>query len=142
MVEAEPYWEKLRRLRESAELAQHEVPGVSLGTIRALEKPYESQRDGVQTSARYPSPAMLERLARGLGVPPDTFDEYRLAKARVLLDERVAGLDLAVARLDQITAALQLQAAQRSATTATQRAEHHRTLEAMRAADSSPEADG
>lgn len=44
-------------------------------------------------------------LAGALGVPPETFAEYRLAIARDQLDERIVGLDGALANLRELEAA-------------------------------------
>jgi transcriptional regulator with XRE-family HTH domain len=72
-------------------------------------------------STAQPTPQMLEALAGALGVDPSEFGEYRLAKARQLLDEREHGLDDALATLTQLTDALRI-AAVRSATEAERRA--------------------
>lgn len=47
----------------------------------------------------------LESLAGALGVPPETFAEYRLAIARVQLDESEVGLEAALANLRELEAA-------------------------------------
>lgn len=141
MVAPEPYWEKIRRLRTQAGLSQpalYRESGVSIGTIRGLEKPYEDQRGGAPNSARYPSADTLERLAEALGVEADAFAEYRLAKARELLDERQVGLEEATAHLDRITAALRTVVAQRVAKTAEQQEERHRKPRAIRDEDQTP----
>lgn len=102
----EPYWERLRRLRTKAGLSQPQlyrlVEGVGFDTIRAAERPYVDQRDGRRSAARYPSADMLEKLSEALGVHPSEFPEYRLAKARQMLDERAVGLEQALATLEQI----------------------------------------
>jgi transcriptional regulator with XRE-family HTH domain len=46
-----------------------------------------------------PSIEMLEALATALGVPPDTYPEWRLAQARRSLEERQVGLVEALATL-------------------------------------------
>jgi transcriptional regulator with XRE-family HTH domain len=102
----EPYWQRLRRLREERGLSQpqlyRETEDVSLEMVRALErdpaKPTRSQR----SRSRYPSAATLARICAALGVPPEEFPEYRLALARDRLDDRVVGLDDAVAALGRI----------------------------------------
>lgn len=46
-----------------------------------------------------PSVALMELAAERLGITPDAFAEYRLAKAREALDETVVGYEDALARL-------------------------------------------
>ena len=57
-------------------------------------------------SAATPSSGMLQALAAALGVPPETYPEYRLAIARRALDEREVGLEAALATLSAIEDAL------------------------------------
>lgn len=108
----DPYYVLLPKLREKRGLSQprlyRETEGVSLDTIRALEKPpSQAQENGRRSRARYPSPRTLEALAKALDVEPTVFAEYRLARFRDQLDERVAGLDEAMRRLKEIEAALE-----------------------------------
>lgn len=49
-----------------------------------------------------PSMASMEGLARGFGIEPETFAEYRLLMARRKLDPEVVGLEAALAELDRI----------------------------------------
>lgn len=148
MVESgtpEPYWTRLKRLREAAGLSQPELffrSGVSIGTIRGLEQPYQSQKDGRTGSSRYPSLETIERLSQALGVEPDEWPEYRLAHARKLLDDREIGLPQAIANLDRITAALERRAGRRSAMQAEQTAERQRTLRAILGEQESPQVTG
>lgn len=100
-----PYWQRLRRLRRDRGLSQpklyRSVEDLSLDTIRALERdPSSAGDDQRRGRARYPSTETLEKLAAALDVDPATFPEYRLAKARELLDERAVGLDEALATLE------------------------------------------
>ena len=44
----------------------------------------------------------MERLASVLGVSPGHFAEYRLARARALLDPSVVGFERAIANLDRL----------------------------------------
>lgn len=92
----EPYWQRLPRLRHEAGLSQTELfraaEGVGLDTIRALEQPWGRPTDAKRARARYPSADTLERLSPPLKVKPAEFPEYRLAKARELLDERAQGM--------------------------------------------------
>jgi transcriptional regulator with XRE-family HTH domain len=46
------------------------------------------------------TPALMAAVARALDVPPDTFIEYRLARARRLLDETAIGLGAAAENYD------------------------------------------
>jgi transcriptional regulator with XRE-family HTH domain len=109
-VAAEPYYERLPRLRREAGLSQpalfRAADGVSLDTIRALERDPSVRSAAGRGRARYPSAATLAALAKALGVAPDEFPEYRLAQARAQLDERVAGLDRALAALERVQAGL------------------------------------
>jgi transcriptional regulator with XRE-family HTH domain len=110
VVPVEPYFVRLRRLREARELSQPKlyrlVDGVSLDMIRALERDPARPTTSPRSRSRYPSAATLERICRALDVPPEEFPEYRLSKARDRLDDRVAGLDRAVAALEPIEHAL------------------------------------
>jgi transcriptional regulator with XRE-family HTH domain len=105
MDSPEPYWQRIRRLREAAGLSQpalyRRTEDVGFDTLRALERPYHDQRNGVQSRSRYPSAQTLERVAEALGVDPSEFPEYRLARARERLDERQVGMDAALAALDE-----------------------------------------
>lgn len=56
----------------------------------------------VMAGRRAPTPVLMEAIARVLGVDPDVFAEYRLAVARQQLDERVVGLDQALANLERL----------------------------------------
>jgi transcriptional regulator with XRE-family HTH domain len=102
----EPYWQRLRRLRHARDLSQPQlyrlVEGVSLDMIRALERDPEQATRSTRSRSRYPSAATLERIARALDVPPEEFPEYRLAQARDRLDDRLVGLDRALAALGPI----------------------------------------
>jgi transcriptional regulator with XRE-family HTH domain len=101
----EPYWVRIRRLRKAAGLSQpalyHRTEGVGFDTLRALERPYQDQRNGVQSRSRYPSADTLERVAEALEIDPSEFPEYRLARARERLDERHVGMNAALAALDE-----------------------------------------
>ncbi len=106
VVPQEPYWVRLRRLRHARDLSQPQlyrlVDGVSLDMIRALERDPQQVTTSRRSRSRYPSAATLERLCRALGVPAEEFPEYRLAQARDRLDDRLVGLDRAVAALEPI----------------------------------------
>lgn len=127
----QPYWRRIRQLRENAGLSQPQlyrhVEGLSLDMLRSLERdPDRPTPQGQRSRARYPSPETLEKVAAGLGVEPAIFPEYRLAKAREELDERVVGLDQANERLSRIVAALQQTAVERRATEGERRARRPR----------------
>jgi transcriptional regulator with XRE-family HTH domain len=49
-----------------------------------------------------PSVEMLEALATAFGVPPETYPEWRLAQARLALDERHVGLEQALLTLSRL----------------------------------------
>lgn len=118
---AAPYWERLPLLRQAIGLSQpklYRVASLSFDTIRALEQPYEDQRNGTRSRARYPSAETLERIAAALDVEPATFPEYRLARARALLDEREQGLDAALRTLEAFDRSQQQQVEQASASEA------------------------
>lgn len=123
----EPYWELLPRLRAAHGLSQAELfrraVGVGFDTIRALEQdPTKEPVNGRRSRARYPSPATLEALAAALNEEPTVFVEYRLARARGELDERIVGLDQAMENLDRIVTALRQRAVKRGATEVAQQA--------------------
>lgn len=70
---------------------QADEEGTSVAQITAIER-----------GARYPSAKTIAALAAALEIPPETFAEYRLAKAREQLDERVVGLEQAVENLSRL----------------------------------------
>lgn len=111
MVPVEPYFLRLRRLRKARGLSQPKLyritEGVSLDMIRALERdPATALGTSSRSRHRYPSPETLARLAQALDVPPEEFPEYRLARARERLDDRLVGLDQAMATLEPIERSL------------------------------------
>jgi transcriptional regulator with XRE-family HTH domain len=57
-------------------------------------------------STTSPSIEMLEALAAALGVPPETYPEWRLAQARLAFDEREVGLEEALETLSVFETAL------------------------------------
>lgn len=50
---------------------------------------------GIASGREQPSPRSLELLAQALGVEPDVFAEYRLARLRVELDPKRVGFEAA-----------------------------------------------
>lgn len=102
----EPYWQRLRRLRTERGLSQPQLyrltQDVSLEMVRALERDPAKATASPRSRSRYPSAATLARICQALGVPPEEFPEYRLAAARDRLDDRVVGLDRAIASLEGI----------------------------------------
>lgn len=102
-MDSEPYFLRIKRLREEQGLSQDELfrragPGVGHEMVRRVQRD-PAQHGGTSAGARYPSPKVLESIAQGLGVPATEFPEYRLARARAGLDERVVGLEAALANL-------------------------------------------
>jgi hypothetical protein len=59
---------------------------------------YESLRKAV-TQERDPGVKIMEEVARGLGVSPDIFWEYRLAQAQRAFDPREVGMEAAYRNL-------------------------------------------
>jgi transcriptional regulator with XRE-family HTH domain len=104
MSDDEPYNERLRRLRTERGLSRGQLHRltreVGIDMLIALERDPESGR------ARYPSAATLEDVAQALDVPAEDFPEYRLARAREELDERVVGIGRALVTLSALEDAL------------------------------------
>lgn len=80
---------------------RHDVKGTSPDTLKKA-----MQAD----NPRRPPPTLLTAVARVLGVPPESFTEYRLAALRRLLDERPppdgVGLEEAARNLEAMERAL------------------------------------
>jgi transcriptional regulator with XRE-family HTH domain len=97
----EPYRERIERWRREAE-------NVSRGNVaRAVpDSPAEISLRQIAKGRRNASAKMLARIARSLGKLPEEFPEVRLAQARAALDERVVGLDQAIAALAEIERAI------------------------------------
>lgn len=93
----EPVALVVRRLR--AEL------GMSIRALADASGLSRSTIGNVLTSTDPPGIHAMEALARGLGVEPGAFTEYRLAKAREALSEKIVGLDRAAATLEAFEAA-------------------------------------
>jgi len=97
----------MRRLMAEREITFREL---ALATRQAddrdkgLSGPYLSQIAG---GATRPSAYALELIARTLDVSPYDFLEYRLARARRLLDEEQVGLGRATVLLGRLMAALE-----------------------------------
>lgn len=106
VVPAEPYHQRLRRLRRERGLSQPQLyrlaEGVSFDMIRAMERDPARATSSSRPPSRAPSADMLARVSRALGVPPEEFPEYRLAQARRALDPRAVGLDRALAALQRV----------------------------------------
>ncbi len=115
----QPYWERIRSLKARFGLTEDDLvrgsKRLTRSTLQALMRPYKPQKAGASNSSRYPRPERIKYVAEALGVPPEEFPEYRLAKARELLDERHHGLDQALTNLAEITEALDALAAERKA---------------------------
>lgn len=90
----EPYWERFARIKREKGLTWDDLiresrdDRVSLGTFRAFAIPPSDDENGKRSRGRYPSPETIAKVARALGVEPEEFPEYRLARAREKLDER------------------------------------------------------
>jgi transcriptional regulator with XRE-family HTH domain len=106
MVPIEPYWQRIRRLREARGLSRPDLSllagGVSREMLQAIETDPARLTEAQRQRQRYPSPTTLARVAKALDIEPDEFPEYRLALARNRLDDRVVGLDQALATLDAV----------------------------------------
>jgi transcriptional regulator with XRE-family HTH domain len=85
-----------RRLAEETEKSATPSEGLSFAYLAKLER-----------GAVDPTPAAMELLADVLCEGrAEYFAEYRLHQARTLLDERDAGLEEALERLDRVRAAI------------------------------------
>lgn len=100
----EPYWERFKRLKAEKRLSWSDLvrasEKASLSTLRAFALAPAKTADGKRSRDRYPSADTIADVARALNVPPEEFPEYRLAKAREALDERIAGLEEALENLE------------------------------------------
>lgn len=100
----EPYWERFKRLKAEKGLSWSDLvrasEKASLSTLRAFAIEPAKSADGKRSRDRYPSADTIADVARALDVLPEEFPEYRLAKAREALDERIAGLEEALENLD------------------------------------------
>lgn len=108
MVALPPLGRRLQDVRRAAGLSQQELAvraDVSIAAITTVEQ-----------GRRYPSPDMIGRLVEAIGTD-DAYllAEYRLSRARELLDEREVGLDQALSCLDAFDAAQQRLAEERMA---------------------------
>lgn len=87
---------ELRRQRGwSRERLSHQAFGVDNDGTSA------AQITAIERGARRASARTMLALAEALDVPPDFFPEYRLAVARLALDEKQVGLDRAIKALEQ-----------------------------------------
>lgn len=93
-----PLHVRLRGLRNRAGLSQPElfrrVEGVGFDTIKGIEVAPPHQRH------RYPSGKVLEALAEVLPIEDGELPELELARVRDLFNERVVGLEAAIANLE------------------------------------------
>lgn len=126
---AEPYWERFQRLKRDNGLSWSDLvrasEKASLSTLRAFALAPAKPGNGKRTRDRYPSAETIADVARALGVPPEEFPEYQLAKAREALDERVVGLETALEHFEAATRLeLDEESLQRFRETAKARAPH------------------
>lgn len=102
----EPYWHRISRLRDERGLSHGRLYlacGGEVGheTLRRIQRDPE-KHGGTNGAARYPSAQVLEIVARALGVDPEEFPEYVLARARSVIDERQVGLEAAFENLQSL----------------------------------------
>lgn len=92
-----PYWERTRALMAELSLSEDEMVrrGMTRSSLYVLKREYDPDR----TPRRYPTAQVFESAAEAFGIEPAVFPEYRLARARELLDEREHGLQAAVSCL-------------------------------------------
>jgi transcriptional regulator with XRE-family HTH domain len=99
MKSTKPLPETLRSLMEMSEIGTNELgrrcQAKGWGSPSAISLVTQGQLK--------PSLAAIEGLARGLGVEPETFAEYRLGMARRKLDPDVVGLHAALRELERIS---------------------------------------
>jgi hypothetical protein len=115
------YWEMRQRFPESKDSRER---GASLSTLQKMA-----------AGAQHPTVLVMERVAVALGSHPHHFIEYRLAKARERIDERVVGLDEAWQTLSQIEEALRAAPQSRAATRAARTASSQRPSEGTQPGD-------
>lgn len=103
-----PFKLRLRQLRDEMGVTQEELAyrtrdagtPISAQSIRVYESG-RSRPDWDPRSGRRGTEVYMA-LAAGLGVAPEEFIEYRLLKLREALDERLVGLEMALATLDRL----------------------------------------
>jgi transcriptional regulator with XRE-family HTH domain len=98
-----PFGARLRALREERGLTQEELAFATYDTEGRVSSGAIGQ---FERGVANPLPTTMAALARALGVGPEEFYEWRLARARMLLDERQVGLKQAVQHLDAIELAI------------------------------------
>jgi transcriptional regulator with XRE-family HTH domain len=103
--ETHPFGERLRAMRRAK--------GVSLENFAFEVRRYAKNAGGtfshigkLERGLLYPTPEMLEAIAKALEVEPEVFPEYRLAKLRELFDERIVTLDEAMENARELSEAL------------------------------------
>jgi hypothetical protein len=104
-----PYWVRLKAWREWRGLSQTGLflegnGSVHFSSIAAYEMEPKPPPTGRRPRWRVPSPEALAALAYALDFDVQTFPEFRLARARELLDERVQGLEGALRHLEAFEA--------------------------------------
>lgn len=146
VLSVEPYWQRFSRLKQEKNLSWSQLvrtaKNAGLSTLRGLTIEPPTPGEAKRGLHRYPSAETLEDAARALGVEPEEFPEYRLAKARDLLDERVVGLHQAMTTLTQFETALQERAARRSGTSTERAIRNRRPSQKGQTAASTPREGG
>lgn len=100
-----PYWQRTRAYMDEQGLTDDEMirRGLDRSNLYLLKREYDPDR----TPRRYPKAWLFEKAAAAFGVEPAVYPEYKLARARELLDERENGLQAAVSCLEAFDAAQQ-----------------------------------
>jgi hypothetical protein len=95
---AEPFADKLKRLvRERGTSIARVYDDAPWDTANRGPKPSKASLDQALTGRRPLRLELIELMAAGLDVPPETFEEYQLAKLRAMIDPDVVGFERAVA---------------------------------------------
>lgn len=102
----EPYWHRIARLRQERGLSHGRFYLACHGhvgheTLRRIQRDPD-KHGGTNGLARYPSAQILEIVSNALGIEPEEFPEYVLARARSSIDERQVGLETAFANLQAL----------------------------------------
>lgn len=99
----QPFGAQLRALRQEKGKSLEDLAFATREHGGKLTFSYVGQ---VERGTQYPTPATIALLAKALGVAPEEFIAYRLARARRLFDEREVGLEEAARNLAALEAAV------------------------------------